>query len=220
MKNFFTKILPASAFINRQQALHLLRTCPYFDARWYNRTYNHDFTIGQALNYWYTRGWRAGENPSVYFDTNFYMTHYHPRYNPLLHFLLEGRYQCFYPSDHHFSLAPNGTPPNLTAWPTVNHSSSCNKIVYTCITGQYDQLISPTFVAPDWQYVCFTNNPDYLAQKNIGAWEIRPLQSPTNLNPTRTNRYHKLQPHVLFPDASATLYLDGNIDVLTGARFF
>ena len=44
------------------------------------------------------------------------------------------------------------------------------KVVYTCISGNYDTLKDPTVVTPGWEYICFTD------QKVISnVWTIRPL---------------------------------------------
>ena len=32
------------------------------------------------------------------------------------------------------------------------------KTVYTCITGEYDELTEPDYITPGWDYICFTDN--------------------------------------------------------------
>ena len=35
------------------------------------------------------------------------------------------------------------------------------KVVYTAITGNYDELITPEYINKDWDYICFTDNPRF-----------------------------------------------------------
>ena len=41
-------------------------------------------------------------------------------------------------------------------------------------------------------------------------WQLRPIQR-TERNPRMTARWHKLHPHLLFPDREASLYIDSNV---------
>jgi len=43
-----------------------------------------------------------------------------------------------------------------------------NKVVYTAITGDYDNLKTPEYVNPDWDYICFTDRPDLRSD----VWQI------------------------------------------------
>ena len=91
-------------------------------------------------------------------------------------------------------------------------------VIYTCITGKYDNLIQHNCVNKNFDYVCFTDNPELLKQKNVGIWQIRPLVF-DKLDSTRNNRWHKTHPHVLFPEYDLSIYLDSNIDVLSNKLF-
>jgi hypothetical protein len=95
--------------------------------------------------------------------------------------------------------------------------TSDKKAVYTCITGQYDQLIAHSYVCDQWDYICFTDNPELL-EKGHSHWQIRPLQF-TALDPTRNSRWHKVFPHKILPEYNVSLYVDGNIDILTPDLF-
>lgn len=90
--------------------------------------------------------------------------------------------------------------------------------LYTCITGNYDGLIQHTYLSPDWDYYCFTDQQSLLEQKTVGHWQIMPLQHQTD-NPQLTGRWHKIHPHVLLPNYEQCLYLDGNINVLSSYLF-
>lgn len=94
-------------------------------------------------------------------------------------------------------------------------------VVYTCITNGYDDITKiavPTFVNYKWDYVCFTDTLEHINSERVGVWKIRPLAF-AELDGTRNNRWHKFHPEVLFPDCSESIYIDANVDVLTGWIF-
>ena len=82
-------------------------------------------------------------------------------------------------------------------------------VIYTCITGGYDKLRSHTHTNPNWDYVCFT---DDLSMENP-SWEIRSLFF-DKLDNVRKQRWHKLHPHMLFPEYEKSIWIDANINVL------
>lgn len=90
-------------------------------------------------------------------------------------------------------------------------------VVYTCIIGKYDQLKEPLLAFDNVTYICFTDD-----QANIDAtadtkWEIRSV--PENIlktyEGTLTNRYVKMHPHELFPEADYSIYVDGNVKIVS-----
>ena len=74
------------------------------------------------------------------------------------------------------------------------------------------------YVAPEWDYVCFTDDPELVAAKRVGIWDVRPLAF-SELDLGRNNRWHKTHPHVLFPGVDESIYIDANIDILSSALF-
>lgn len=79
------------------------------------------------------------------------------------------------------------------------------KYVYTCITGDKD-ILSEDINVDGAKAVCFTDNPEL---KSV-VWEIRLI--PTLFKDIRRDsRLPKMLPHIYFPDAEYSLYLDGNI---------
>ena len=91
-------------------------------------------------------------------------------------------------------------------------------VIYTCITGGYDNLIQHNCINQNFDYVCFTDNKELIKQKQAGIWQIRPLVF-DKLDATRNNRWHKTHPHILFPEYDLSIYLDSNIDVLSPKLF-
>lgn len=104
------------------------------------------------------------------------------------------------------------------AVPLSQSSAKSKKAVYTCITGNYDSLIQHTYADPEWDYYCFTDQKDCLEQKTAGIWHILPLQYQTD-NKQLTGRWHKTHPHCILPDYEQSIYIDGNINVLSPYLF-
>ena len=75
-------------------------------------------------------------------------------------------------------------------WERFLKPKKVRSVVYTCLTGGYDSLKEHRYVDDDWDYVCFTDNKELLAQKKCGIWEIRPLAY-VGADSTRSSRYHK-----------------------------
>jgi hypothetical protein len=90
-------------------------------------------------------------------------------------------------------------------------------VVYTCITGSYDQLNNHSYTHKGFDYVCFTDNPSVRGNHN-SSWGIRPLVFDQS-DDVRNNRWHKLHPHILFPGYERSVYVDANINVLSDGLF-
>ena len=84
-------------------------------------------------------------------------------------------------------------------------------VIYTCIIGNYDSLKTHKYINFDWDYVCYTNNRNI---NSDGIWEIKELEF-DKLDNSKNNRWHKLNPHLLFKEYEESIYLDGNIRILS-----
>lgn len=83
-------------------------------------------------------------------------------------------------------------------------------VIYTAISGVYDDLIQHTYVSKDADYICYTDQPIV----HPGIWQIRPLER-RHLDRVRSAKYYKMFPNELFPAVQFSVWMDGNIDVLT-----
>lgn len=83
------------------------------------------------------------------------------------------------------------------------------KCVYTALTGGYDNLIQPDYIAEDYDYICFSND---ITSDRVGVWEIRPIPFEHKDN-TRVSRYPKFHPHLLLQEYDYSIYLDANIRI-------
>lgn len=78
-------------------------------------------------------------------------------------------------------------------------------IIYTCLTGNKD-VLNDDINVDGAKAVCFTDNPDLKSD----VWEIRVLPRLFN-DVRRDSRIPKMLPHIYFPEAEYSLYLDANI---------
>jgi hypothetical protein len=86
-----------------------------------------------------------------------------------------------------------------------------NKVIYTCITGGYDQLLEPSYVNEDFDYICFTDNPDLKSE----IWDVRHLPKETEgLTQIKKQRYVKINAHKVVPEYEVSIWVDGNVDVI------
>ncbi len=88
------------------------------------------------------------------------------------------------------------------------------KVIYTCITGDYDNLKDHGFYHPDYDYICFTDKD--IAP--VGKWQIQQCHL-NNFDGVRLARWHKLHPHLLFISAEESIWIDGNV-LIESEEFF
>lgn len=89
------------------------------------------------------------------------------------------------------------------------------KVIYTCLVGNYDDLLQPLVVDRSFDYICFTND---IKEKKIGIWIIRPIPYIDKDN-TRLSRYVKILPQVVLCKYDYSLYMDANLQI-TGQMFY
>ena len=86
-----------------------------------------------------------------------------------------------------------------------------DKVIYTCITGNYDRLRDPKYITKDWDYVCFTDNPTLRSS----VWDVRPLPEDTkDLSQVKKQRYVKINAHNVLPEYKLSVWVDGNVEVV------
>lgn len=100
-----------------------------------------------------------------------------------------------------------------------NKSKINNKVIYTIIANDYDELSQPYFTKDTWDYICFTDNQELIKKGQIGVWQILPLLY-TELDVTRNTRYHKINPHLVLPEKyEESIYIDANVNILSNFLF-
>ena len=81
-------------------------------------------------------------------------------------------------------------------------------VVYTALTGHYDDLVTPEVVEDDFDYICFTDNPNLKSN----FWEIRYMEE-LNLNEVRKARRYKILPHKYLDEYDYSIWIDTNFDI-------
>lgn len=82
-------------------------------------------------------------------------------------------------------------------------------VVYTAITGGYDNLNDPEYIDPDFDYICFTDNPNL--KSNV--WDIRFIKS-DELNPIKKARKCKILAHEYLKEYSYSIWVDGSFKII------
>jgi len=82
------------------------------------------------------------------------------------------------------------------------------KVIYTCITGKYDKIIDSHILPKDVDLVCFTN------QKQVPNIYKHVLIDIKDCGEAKTNRFYKLLPHRFLKNYDASIYIDGNMQVV------
>ncbi|MBR3214728.1 MAG: glycosyltransferase [Methanosphaera sp.] len=88
-------------------------------------------------------------------------------------------------------------------------------VVYTAVTGTYDEPLIPQERIDGFDYICFTDNPFLKSD----FWDIRPIDS-EGLNATQTARMYKILAHKYLSDYDYSLWIDTNIEIIGDIRDF
>ncbi len=86
------------------------------------------------------------------------------------------------------------------------HLKVNKKCVYTALTGGYDNLIQPDYIAEDYDYICFSND---IESKTVGVWNIRPIPFQHKDN-KRIACFAKMHPHSLLKEYEYCIWIDAN----------
>lgn len=83
-------------------------------------------------------------------------------------------------------------------------------VVYTCITGGYDNILEPSFVTPGVDYICFTDDPTLKSK----TWKFRPIPSELlSFSKVKQQRGVKMLAHRYLADYDVSVYVDGSVVV-------
>ncbi len=83
-------------------------------------------------------------------------------------------------------------------------------VVYSAITGGYDQINEPAFVSDGVDYVMLT---DAIPEEYSGLWNMRLIDNPQKLSAPMLARWAKMHPTVLFPDYDWSVWVDGKLRI-------
>ncbi len=84
-------------------------------------------------------------------------------------------------------------------------------VVYTCISGGYDNLKEIINPEPEVDYICFTDD----IKLHSETWDIKILPGFTELlNQTKKARCIKVLPHLFLSKYKTSVWIDGNIEII------
>ncbi len=113
-------------------------------------------------------------------------------------------------------------PAKKVTKPAPNYFSEEAIAVYTVIFGDYDDLLEPMCCPDNCRFFLIgdrTRIPENSIWKRFElSEEIRTRIG--GMNNTEKNRFLKMMPHLLFPDFNYSVYLDGNIRMVTDPTEF
>ncbi|WP_072037399.1 glycosyltransferase domain-containing protein [Escherichia coli] len=94
---------------------------------------------------------------------------------------------------------------------SIHKVSMRKRVVYTAIFGGYDNLIDPKEIDKSVDYICFTDD------KNIKShiWNVIYIKTDEESDKAKLNRHYKFFPHLYFSEYEESLYLDGNIEIVS-----
>ncbi len=84
-------------------------------------------------------------------------------------------------------------------------------VIYTALTGSYDNIMQPKVIAADFDYICFTNNVQI---SQAGVWKIKKIP-PVIDDLQRLSRFPKMHPHVLLSEYEYSVYIDANVCIIS-----
>ncbi|MGJ4803775.1 glycosyltransferase [Luteimonas sp. SDU82] len=189
-----------------------------WDENWYLARYYFQFVDFKArlghteyvtpLDHYLREGWRLGLEPSARLPLQ--VSQAELAENKITYFLNTFRFKGYHLASNPWVLSPA----RATAYLAQKQTRTAANVVYTCVTGGYDNLMQPYHVTDEWDYVCFTDDPELLAKGREGVWEVRALTA-ADYGAGQANRWHKMHPHLLFPKYRESIYLDGNISIIS-----
>lgn len=96
--------------------------------------------------------------------------------------------------------------PTLVRLALRNRYQQEKKLLYTVVTGGYDQLNEIPKKLRNWDYICYTDNRDLKSN----TWQIRELENRLDLDPFRLSRHYKINNHLVDSEYDLSVYVDCN----------
>ena len=96
----------------------------------------------------------------------------------------------------------------------TDYFSNNRVAIYTAIYGSYDKIFEPKCLPDNCDYYIFTDD-DKIARNTAWKKKSVTLKNFEKYTNSEKNRFLKMHPHLLFPDYDYSIYIDGNIEVMT-----
>lgn len=205
--SLYTRFSKREYNINKMTVLHSM----YWDEIYYRQHYEDLFQKKSLLpiDHYLQYGWKMGCNPSPFFDNDEYLrTFFFINMNPLVHYLKTGRFLTFAFVKNPF-FSEEGAVREY--WTNKKHNK---KVIYTCIVNGYDDVIIPYVMNSDYDYICFTDDQKLIDKGTVGPWQFRPLLYKEGTF-THICRFHKIMAHIVLPDYDESIWIDGQVNILS-----
>ena len=100
----------------------------------------------------------------------------------------------------------------------IDSGNNAKIVVYTCITGNYDEIEEPLVIENGCDYFLYTNNKELKSD----IWRIKKIPDEIQKinDNAKINRYIKMHPKELFKDYDYAIYIDGNIRLISTISSF
>lgn len=85
-----------------------------------------------------------------------------------------------------------------------------NKVIFTVLTGGYDNLIDPLVISEGWDYICFTDDPKIKSD----VWKIIQIENENSLSAYKIARVYKLNPHKYLDKYDISIHIDCNARII------
>ena len=199
---FVEELIPYLCFIN-------VKKCKEFGIRYFDKNKMHGLHKGEPGNRYDTGGAffeKVKDKPHKGIVLDDYIVHYKggswssmPNWSKI-----NSRYHGNMTSDSWLMI-------NKKYWENGEYVMN-KKVVYTCITGGYDNLMEPKFITPGFDYVCFTDDVENTQSK---VWQIRPIPDELyNLSNVKKQRMVKINPHKYLSEYDESIWVDGSMMVI------
>lgn len=87
-------------------------------------------------------------------------------------------------------------------------------VIYTVITGDYDELCPPQYIDDEYDYICFTDNRNLTSD----VWSVRYVENIENMDRARLSRKYKIMCHKFLEEYDYSIYVDGKIQIIGDLR--
>lgn len=106
-------------------------------------------------------------------------------------------------------------PSGISTYESYQKLKKKRIVIYTCILGGYDTLKEPLLEFDNVTYICYTDDAVKIKNDDDTKWIIQQIPEGISkrFSKIMTNRYLKMHPKELFPDADYAIYVDGNIGI-------
>lgn len=89
-------------------------------------------------------------------------------------------------------------------------------VVYTCVTGGYDEIKIPEYKDDSFDYVLLTDQRDFKSD----FWTVRYIDNPDNLSKVKLARKNKILAHEMFDEYDFSIYIDGKVQIVGDMKEF